>query len=205
MADIIFKYFPDLSLNQKDQFIALGDLYSEWNSKVNVISRKDMSHFYERHVLHSLAISKFYPFESQSHILDFGTGGGFPGIPLSILFSDCTFLLVDSIQKKINVVENIIDSLGLINTKTMNTRVENIELHFDIIVGRAVKNVPQILEWTWPLLNKNSLKNNHGIIYLKGGEFDEEIKKIGNNIELRNVSEVFQEPYFETKKILRIY
>ena len=205
MADIVFKYFTNLSTLQRTQIKQLKELYSIWNSKVNLISRKDFDHFYERHVLHSLAISKFYSIDEGTKVLDFGTGGGFPGIPLAIILPKCSFQLVDSIGKKINVVKNIITSLDLNNTQAKACRVEDLDDSFDIIVGRAVKNLPQILTWTTPLLNKNSKKQIKGLIYLKGGDFEEELTQQNSHYEIKNISEKYSEPYFETKKIIRFY
>lgn len=205
MADIVFKYFTELSSVQKQKFSLLKEVYGEWNSRINLISRKDFEFFDERHVLHSLAIGKFYPFEDGSEILDFGTGGGFPGIPLAILYPDCEFLLVDSIQKKINVVNHVIDSLNLINVKSKVVRVENLNRTFDIVVGRAVKNIPQILSWTTPLLNLDSKKINSGLIYLKGGEFEDELENVNQHYEIQRIRDCFEEPFFETKKIIRFF
>ncbi len=205
MPEIIFKYFPDLTEQQKSLIIDLKGIYSNWNTKINLISRKDFDLFYERHVLHSLSISKFIQFEDESHILDFGTGGGFPGIPLSILFPNCNFLLVDSVQKKINVVNNVIDELNLNNAQTKWTRVEQIDGKFDYITGRAVKDIGQILKWTKPLLNGKSIKKKSGIYYLKGGDFFQELKQAGMKSKVFNLNEVIEGEFFETKKLIRFY
>ncbi|MEM7163725.1 MAG: 16S rRNA (guanine(527)-N(7))-methyltransferase RsmG [Bacteroidota bacterium] len=205
MAEIIFKYFPNLSADQKKKFLRLKEIYSHWNSKVNTISRKDFDHFYERHVLHSLGIAKFFSFDKESRVLDFGTGGGFPGIPLALLFPDVQFLLVDSIAKKIHVVNDVAKDLKMENLATQWTRVENISEQFDYITGRAVKEIPKILQWVEPLLDPKSEKNNSGIIYLKGGEFEEDLNRVGMQHSVNELKDVFNESFFETKKVIRFY
>ena len=194
---IIFKYFPNLLEKQKKQFSALGKLYADWNSKINVISRKDIDNFYERHVLHSLGIAKIISFKPKTKILDVGTGGGFPGIPLAILFPDCEFHLSDSIGKKIKVVNAVAESLELKNVKGIWSRAEEIKDKYHFVVSRAVTELPEFQKW---VRNKflsedfNDLKN--GILYLRG-EGDS-----GNKIyELKNY---FTEDFFETKKVVYI-
>lgn len=203
MADIIFKYFPELTSNQKKRFDSLLPLYSEWNEKINLISRKDQHHLYLKHVLHSLSIAKFYTFQEGTTALDIGTGGGFPGIPLAILFPMTNFLLVDSIQKKINVVNDVIDVLGLKNAIARCERVESLDQKFDYITGRAVKNIPLVLSWTRKLLDTKSEAKNTGIIYLKGGDFDGELKLVKMKYHISAISTVFEEEFFESKKVIR--
>ncbi len=204
--DLIAHYFPDLTANQQQKFDALGKLYAEWNSQINVISRKDTDNFYERHVLHSLAISKVIQFKPGTRILDIGTGGGFPGIPLAIIFPECDFLLVDSIGKKIKVVNEVTQALGLTNVRTMHERAENINEQFDFIVSRAVTAMPTFMKWTKGKLlkeNKNQLKN--GILYLKGGDLREEMAGIRGHIRYTNISVFFKEEFFETKKVVYLH
>lgn len=199
---LILKYFPNLTEVQKEQFEALDNLYQDWNLKINVVSRKDIDELYLRHVLHSLAIAKIIDFSAGSRILDVGTGGGFPGIPLAILFPDCHFHLVDSIAKKIKVVEEVTNGLGLTNVKTTHDRVENIHDNFDFIVSRAVAAMPTFVHWVKGKIAKkqrNSLKN--GIIYLKGGDLTEELKDY-KTAKVYDISEFFEEDFFETKKIV---
>jgi len=175
--EIIEKYFSNLSNRQIDQFGQLKKLYTDWNNKINVISRKDIDHLYERHVLHSLAIAKVVSFNKDTSILDVGTGGGFPGIPLAILFPDCRFHLVDSIGKKITVVKAVSDSLQLKNISSEQTRAEQLNSTYDFVVSRAVTSLPEFYNWvihTIKTSSFNSIKN--GILYLKGGDLDEELK-----------------------------
>jgi 16S rRNA (guanine527-N7)-methyltransferase len=202
-VDLIFSYFPDLTSNQKKQFSHLKDLYEIWNNQINVISRKDFDFFYERHVLHSLAIAKIIQFKNNSSILDIGTGGGFPGIPLAILFPEVQFHLVDSIGKKIKVVNEVSNELGLKNVKSSHERAENINEKYDFIVSRAVTSMPDFLNWTknkFKNKNINSLKN--GILYLKGGDLSEEMKSIKQEIKYFPLNEFFKEDFFETKKVV---
>jgi 16S rRNA (guanine527-N7)-methyltransferase len=202
-VDLIFSYFPDLTNNQKKQFSRLKDLYEIWNNQINVISRKDFDFFYERHVLHSLAIAKIIQFKNNSSILDIGTGGGFPGIPLAILFPEVQFHLVDSIGKKIKVVNEVSNELGLKNVKSSHERAENINEKFDFIVSRAVTAMPDFLNWTknkFKTENRNSLKN--GILYLKGGDLSEEMKTIKQEIKYFPLNDFFKEDFFETKKVV---
>src|SRR5690554_5661213 len=180
----LMKYFPDLNDHRKEQFSQLEELYTEWNEKINVISRKDIDELYVRHVLHSLAIAKVMKFKPGSEVLDVGTGGGFPGIPLAILFPEVEFHLVDSIQKKILVVKEVTESLELKNVKTEATRAENVKRTYDFIVSRAVTQMPKFVEWVKPKIKKkhiNSLPN--GILYLKGGDLTEELKDFPKSIE----------------------
>ena len=201
--DIILKYFPELSSDKIEKFKQLESLYIYWNQRINVVSRKNINELYINHVLHSLAIAKIINFENETKILDVGTGGGFPGIPLAILFPDCNFTLVDSIAKKIHVVDSIVDSLKLDNICTSVTRVESLNSKHDFIVSRAVTNMSKFLNLTKGRINKgghNSL--NNGIIYLKGGDLSEELKDIKNQI--YNISDYFEEDFFETKKIVYV-
>jgi 16S rRNA (guanine527-N7)-methyltransferase len=201
--DIILKYFPELSSDKIEKFKQLEGLYIYWNQRINVVSRKNINELYINHVLHSLAIAKIINFKNETKILDVGTGGGFPGIPLAILFPDCNFTLVDSITKKIHVVDSIVDSLKLDNICTSVSRVESLNSKHDFIVSRAVTNMSKFLNLTKGRINKgghNSL--NNGIIYLKGGNLSEELKNIKN--QMYNISDYFEEDFFETKKIVYV-
>lgn len=201
--DIILKYFPELSSDKIEKFKQLEALYIYWNQRINVVSRKNINELYINHVLHSLAIAKIINFKNETKILDVGTGGGFPGIPLAILFPDCNFTLVDSITKKIHVVDSIVDSLKLDNICTSISRVESLNTKHDFIVSRAVTNMSKFLNLTKGRIIKgghNSL--NNGIIYLKGGNLSEELKNIKN--QMYNISDYFEEDFFETKKIVYV-
>ncbi len=200
---IIQKYFPDLTEEQNRQFILLQSLYEEWNNKINVISRKDIDQLYERHVLHSLAIAKIIRFKNKTSILDVGTGGGFPGIPLAILFPECSFHLVDSIEKKINVVQEIYLALNLRNITSEQIRAEKIKNQYDFIVSRAVTAFPAFYNWVRTKVkheSKNELKN--GILYLKGGDLNKELKDFKSRIKTFEISKFYSESFFETKKII---
>ncbi|MCQ2229585.1 MAG: 16S rRNA (guanine(527)-N(7))-methyltransferase RsmG [Bacteroidales bacterium] len=202
---IIEKYFPHLSSEQKEKFAALPALYEDWNSKINVISRKDIEQIEERHILHSLAIAKYTSFTDGTKIIDVGTGGGFPGIPLAIMFPNANFLLIDSIGKKIKVVEGVAQSLGLANVRAMQTRSEQVKEKFDFIVSRAVTAFPDFVKMTKHLVskdNKNACAN--GIIYLKGGDFEGEIARFGNSAITIDLTNYFSEEFFETKKIIHL-
>lgn len=199
---IILKYFPDLTDLQIIQFQKLEGLYKDWNLKINVVSRKDIDELYIRHVLHSLGIAKVISFKPKSKILDVGTGGGFPGIPLAILFPECQFYLVDSIAKKLKVVDEVVNGLGLKNVKTFHRRVEDIDEQFDFIVSRAVTTMPIFVSWVKDKIAKsqhNDLKN--GILYLKGGDLKEELQNY-KTVTLFNLSDYFTEDFFETKKVV---
>jgi len=201
--DIIKKYFPELSEKQFNQFAQLKDLYIDWNSKINVISRKDIDELYERHVLHSLAIAKVIEFKPNTKILDVGTGGGFPGIPLAIMFPESNFHLVDSIGKKITVVNEISSAINLKNLKADHERAEKIKDNYDFIVSRAVTAFPTFYNWVKTKVNKksfNDLKN--GILYLKGGDLSEELKDFENKITTYSITQYFAESFFETKKVI---
>ena len=201
----INKYFPNLSEKQLDQFSQLESLFKFWNEQINVISRKDTENFYERHVLHSLGIAKVIEFSDGSEILDIGTGGGFPGIPLAILFPNCSFTLVDSIGKKIKVASEVAAAIGLTNVQGIHERAENISGKFDFIVSRAVTAMPSFLQWTkgkFKLSKKHALAN--GILYLKGGDLSEEMKPVKQKNKIYNLSDFFSEDFFETKKVVYV-
>lgn len=203
--ELILKYFPDLTPIQVKQFNQLQELYSFWNEQINVISRKDTENFYERHVLHSLGIAKVIQFSKDSKILDIGTGGGFPGIPLAILFPNVHFTLVDSIGKKIKVVNEVALTLGLENVIGIHDRAENIKGQFDFIISRAVTAMPAFLKWTkgkYAPTQNNDLKN--GVLYLKGGDLTEEFQTVQQKYTLYDLENYFKEPFFETKKVVHI-
>ena len=203
MNDLILKYYPDLSEIQKEQFAALPALYEEWNAKINVISRKDMDNFVEHHVLHSLAIAKVQPFKSFSEIMDVGTGGGFPGIPLAIMFPDVKFYLVDSIGKKIKVVKDVAERLGLKNVKAEQIRAEQVDGEFDFIVSRAVTDLSEFSKWVRGKLSKSHYHDlNNGILYLKGGDLTQELAPFGKKVKTWDISEFYEEEFFETKKVI---
>ncbi|MBT8244633.1 MAG: 16S rRNA (guanine(527)-N(7))-methyltransferase RsmG [Winogradskyella sp.] len=200
--ELILKYFPQLSEQQIKQFEALLPLYKDWNSKINVISRKDIDELYLRHVLHSLGIAKVMSFADGSSILDVGTGGGFPGVPLAILFPECQFHLVDSINKKLKVINGVTEALELDNIKTTHSRVESINEQFDFIVSRAVTAMPEFTKWVKGKIKreqKNEFKN--GILYLKGGDLTEELKQY-KTVKAFLLSDYFIEDFFETKKVV---
>ena len=202
--ELILKYFPNLTENQIRQFKELEELYKDWNLKINVVSRKDIDELYLRHVLHSLGIAKVLEFKDGSKILDVGTGGGFPGIPLAILFPECQFHLVDSIAKKLKVVNEVVEGLGLTNVKTTHSRVEDIDDTFDFIVSRAVAIMPTFVHW---VKGKIAKKQNHelknGILYLKGGDLTEELKTY-KTATIYNLSDYFEEAFYETKKVVHL-
>ncbi|PHR35385.1 MAG: 16S rRNA (guanine(527)-N(7))-methyltransferase RsmG [Fluviicola sp.] len=203
--ELVLKYFPDLSDKQKQQFERLEALYSEWNAQINVISRKDTDNFYERHVLHSLAIAKVIQFTDGTKILDVGTGGGFPGIPLAILFPKCNFLLVDSIGKKIKVVKEVTEALGLKNVASRHERAENIKEQFDFILSRAVTAMPKFITWTkGQFLKKNNNTFKNGILYLKGGDLTEEMATVKKAVQYFDLSDIYSEEFFETKKVVYV-
>ena len=200
----ILKQFPNLTDIQKQQFENLNELYHDWNAKINVISRKDIDELYTKHVLHSLAIAKIQKFEPGTYVLDVGTGGGFPGIPLAILFPETRFYLIDVILKKINVVKAVAESLELKNVKAEQIRAENVKGDYDFIVSRAVTNMPDFVSWIYDKIkktNKHELKN--GILYLKGGDLTEELKDFPKATEY-NISEFFDNEFFETKKVVHV-
>jgi 16S rRNA (guanine527-N7)-methyltransferase len=200
----IINYFPDLTENQIQQFSKLGELYTFWNAQINVISRKDIDDLYTRHVLHSLGIAKVQPFKPNAQVLDIGTGGGFPGIPLAILFPETQFYLVDSIGKKIKVVNEVVAALELKNVRAEVKRAEIVKGEFDFIVSRAVTKMEDFVKWT---KGKIAKKQNHeiknGILYLKGGDLTEELASF-QNASLYNLTDYFQDEFFETKKVVHI-
>ena len=202
--DIILKYFPDLSETQIDQFSKLQELYKDWNLKINVVSRKDIDELYLRHVLHSLAIAKVMEFKPNTKVMDVGTGGGFPGVPLAILFPETQFHLVDSIGKKIKVVNEVVEGLGLENVKTTNGRAEEVKDTYDFIVSRAVAQMETFHRWVRKSVHKkqnHALKN--GILYLKGGDLTEELAAFPKAT-IYNLPDFFEEDFFETKKVVHL-
>ena len=204
--EIILKYFPNISEKEKNQIEKLYSIYQEWNEQINVISRKDFPNFYIHHVLHSLSIQKILPFKAGTRILDIGTGGGFPGIPLAIFNTDSHFHLVDSIGKKIKVVEQVSEALGLKNVSYQQIRAEEIKDQYDFIVSRAVTAMPDFLKWTKGKIKKSD-KNiiPNGILYLKGGDLREELKGVSQKKDLYEISNWFEEDFFIGKKIVHIY
>lgn len=200
----IIKYFPNLTELQQQQFQKLEALYHDWNSKINVISRKDIDELYVKHVLHSLAIAKIQKFEPGTYILDVGTGGGFPGIPLAILFPETRFYLIDVILKKINVVKAVAEALELKNVKAEQIRAENVKGDFDFIVSRAVTNMPDFVSWIKDKIKKQQKHQlANGILYLKGGDLTEELRDFPKATEY-NISDFFEGEFFETKKVVHV-
>ncbi len=201
--DIVEKYFIGLSDKQVEQFRQLKELYQKWNEKINVISRKDIDALSVHHVLHSLAIAKVISFKEGTKVLDVGTGGGFPGIPLAIMFPEVNFFLVDSIGKKIKVVEGVSEALGLKNVTAKQVRVETMKEKFDFIVSRAVTAFPAFVALTKNRIGGDSFNDlANGILYLKGGDFEEEIKDFRNRVSIYNILDFFEEEFFETKKLI---
>jgi len=201
---LLLKYFPDLTEDQIEKFTLLESLYQDWNLKINVVSRKDIDELYLRHVLHSLGIAKVIQFKDGSKILDVGTGGGFPGIPLAIMFPECSFHLVDSIAKKLKVVNEVVEGLGLTNVKTTHSRVEDTKGQYDFIVSRAVAAMPTFVHWVKGKIAKeqnHELKN--GIVYLKGGDLTEELKDYRTTT-IYNLSDFYDEDFFDTKKVVHL-
>ena len=194
-------YFPNITQTQLEQFNQLVDLFQEWNAKINLVSRKDTAHLFERHILHSLAIAKHFSFENGTNIIDIGTGGGFPGIPLAIMFPKANFDLVDSIGKKIIAVKDMSEKLGLANVTAIKTRAENLPAKYDFVISRAVTAFPAFAKICSTLFRKNNIIINSCIIYLKGGEFKEEIVGF-KGIKVYNINEIFTNEFFETKKII---
>ncbi len=203
MISIITNYFPDLTEKQIEQFSALQGLYEHWNAQINVISRKDIESLYEKHVLHSLGIAKVMEFKPKTRIMDVGCGGGFPGIPLAILFPECNFYLVDSIGKKIKVVNEISSAIGLSNLRAEHKRAEEVKEKFEFIISRAVTEFPAFYKWVQNKVSKEQFNNlPNGILYLKGGDLSEELKDFKKRIVLYDLKDHFKEEFFETKKVV---
>lgn len=203
--ELIHKYFNNLSSEQIRQLSALQELYAEWNARINVVSRKDIDNLYERHVLHSLSVAKLIQFTDNTSLLDVGTGGGFPGIPLAIMFPNCQFHLIDAIGKKISVVNGVAEALGLQNVKGEHIRVEKVKNRYDFVLSRAVTRFDEFRKLVRKNISNqsnNSLAN--GILYIKGGEFTEELAGVENQVTLHPISEWFEEEFFETKKIIHL-
>ena len=202
-SDLLLKYFPDITERQKQQFESLGALYEEWNARINVVSRKDMEHLYTRHILHSLAIAKVCQFEAGARVVDIGCGGGFPSVPLAIMFPEVEFVGCDSIAKKIRVVEGIKTGAGIDNLTAVNSRAEQLGQKFDYVVSRAVTEMARFMPWAWPLLQKGqkgTLPN--GILYLKGGELAEELAATRRHWDLYDIRTMFDDEFFDTKRVV---
>ena len=201
-VQLIQSYFPRLTEIQFEQFQAISEVYKDWNQKINVVSRKDIDEIYTRHVLHSLGIAKVQEFKPGSKVLDVGTGGGFPGIPLAILFPETHFTMVDSIGKKIKVVNEVVEALELKNVTTINDRVEQVNDQFDFIVSRAVAVMPSFVRWVKGKIAKESIHElKNGILYLKGGDLSEELKPY-KTVKVHELSQFFDDPFFDTKKVV---
>ena len=199
MDKIVAKYFPDLTADQFYKIAELGEIYRDWNSKINVISRKDIDYFYERHVLHSLGIAKVCQFKAGSQILDVGTGGGFPGIPLAIMFPECQFHLVDSIAKKIKVVNYAVEGLEIKNVTTQQIRVEDLTEQYDFTVSRAVARMLSFYRWVY-----KQVKSGGSILYLKGGDITAEMHELNRPYQVFDLKDYFEEEFFETKKVVQV-
>ena len=202
-SDLILNYFPEITERQKQQFESLGALYEEWNARINVVSRKDMEHLYTRHILHSLAIAKVCQFEAGARVLDIGCGGGFPSVPLAIMFPEVEFVGCDSIAKKIRVVEGVKIGAGIDNLTAVNSRAEQLGQKFDYVVSRAVTEMARFMPWAWPLLRKGqkgTLPN--GILYLKGGELAEELAATRRHWDLYDIHTMFDDEFFDTKRVV---
>lgn len=204
----IFEFFPKLSGQQQEKFAALKPLYEEWNAQINVISRKDMDHFYEKHVLHSLAIANYIQFKPGTQVLDIGTGGGFPGIPLAIRFPQVQFMLIDGTGKKIKVVKAVAESLNLTNVEAQHIRAEQLNQSFDFIVSRAVTDLESFMQWTHNKVHRKEINTKkNGVLYLKGGEMAEELLalKKQHTVKITNLSTYFPGEFFDTKKLVHLY
>ena len=201
----IFSLFPALTIDQKYKLNKLAPLYESWNARINVISRKDIAQFNTRHLLHSLSIGLYYDLGKKT-VLDVGTGGGFPGVPLAILFEDAEFTLLDSIAKKLRVIDDVCNQLEISNVTTVHDRIEDHKGYYDVITGRAVKSLPQMYTWTKHLLSAGSPKQSCEMLYLKGGDFDSELEQVPLKSEIKLLSELLTEDeFFVTKKVVRLY
>ena len=204
----IFEFFPKLSTQQQEKFAALKPLYEEWNAQINVISRKDMDHFYEKHVLHSLAIANYIQFKPGTQVLDIGTGGGFPGIPLAIRFPQVQFMLIDGTGKKIKVVKAVAESLNLTNVEAQHMRAEQLNQSFDFIVSRAVTDLESFMQWTHNKVHRKEINTKkNGVLYLKGGDMDEELLALKKryHVKITDLSTYFAGEFFETKKLVHLH
>lgn len=202
-SDLIKRYFPEIDTRQQQQFEALGRLYEEWNARINVVSRKDMEHLYTRHILHSLAIAKVCHFEPGAKVIDIGCGGGFPSVPLAIMFPDVEFIGVDSIAKKIRVVEGVVEGADIKNLKAVNCRAEQLDEKADYVVSRAVTEMARFMPWAWQLLRKGQAGTlPNGILYLKGGELAEELAATRRSWDIYDIRTMFDDEFFETKKVV---
>ena len=202
-SELILRYFPDITPHQQEQFAKLGELYTEWNARINVVSRKDMEHLYTRHILHSLAIAKVCQFKPGAKVVDIGCGGGFPSVPLAILFPDVEFVGVDSIGKKIKVVEGVAAGAEIKNLRAVNSRAEQLGEKFDYVVSRAVTEMSKFMPWAWALLRRGeagTLKN--GILYLKGGDLAEELALTRRRWDVHDIGAMFDDEFFETKRVV---
>lgn len=203
--ELITKYFPNLTEQQKQQFGQLGELYSYWNSQINLVSRQDIENLYEKHILHSLGIAKIIDFNPGTEILDVGTGGGFPGIPLAIYFPLVQFHLVDSIGKKIKVVQEVSKALGLKNVTSAHIRAEQVPHSYEFVVSRAVTRLTPFYSWVQNKVHSNQFHNlRNGILYLKGGDLEDELKEFGRKCRIFELSDYFEEEFFETKKVIHV-
>jgi 16S rRNA (guanine527-N7)-methyltransferase len=204
-SELLLKYFPQITPQQKQQFDQLPELYNHWNSQINVISRKDIDQLFERHVLHSLGIAKVMQFQPGERVLDVGTGGGFPGIPLAILFPETEFFLVDSIGKKIKVVQEVAKAIGLKNLKAAHTRAEDVPGKFDFVISRAVTRLKEFYPWVKDKFRgRKDSKLDSGILYLKGGDLTEEIAESGLKVQQFHLKDYFSEEFFDTKQVVYI-
>lgn len=202
-SDLIKRYFPEIDTRQQQQFEALGRLYEEWNARINVVSRKDMEHLYTRHILHSLAIAKVCRFEPGAKVIDIGCGGGFPSVPLAIMFPEVEFIGVDSIAKKIRVVEGVIEGADIKNLKAVNCRAEQLDEKADYVVSRAVTEMARFMPWAWQLIRKGQAGTlPNGILYLKGGELAEELAATRRSWDIYDIRTMFDDEFFETKKVV---
>lgn len=202
--ELIKRYFPEITEHKAEQYERLGELYAEWNSRINVISRKDMEHLYTRHILHSLAIAKVCRFEPGAKVVDIGCGGGFPSVPLAIMFPETEFVGVDSIGKKIRVVEGIAAGADIRNLRAVNSRAEQLGEKFDYVVSRAVTEMARFMPWAWPLLRKGTDKGSlpNGVLYLKGGDLAEELAATRREWDIYDIRTMFDDEFFDTKKVV---